>query len=220
MGFIMGKSSQKEQKKANNILQVFAKVQHYPYSISNEELKKLEKKIINYYKKGDEKVKGMILFFINEKLSDVHALREFINTKNTKAPQSKILGDALNFFHSIDGQFFLLSLLKKFDDELSLKLLTHYTSKYLAQPGRFYNIFAEKCIDLLGESRNIYALKFLLSLSEISSIESSVYDTVLHNLQNWKNKIDKIKLDKREKKKLKQRILAMFKTSHKPDYYS
>ena len=210
----------KEQKKANKIMEIFSKIQHYPYSLDEESLTKLERKIINYYKRGDERAKGMILFFINEKLSDVHNLREFINTKSSKEAKPKILGDALNFYHSIDGQFFLLSLLRKFDDELSLKLLTHFTSKYLAQPSRFYHIFAEKCIDLLGKSKNQYALKFLLSLSRLSSLDSSLHEVVLHNLSIWKGKLSKLKIKEKEKKKLADEIEKLFKTPHSPDYYS
>ncbi len=213
-------SNQKEQKRANKILELFSRIQHYPYSLSDEDFQKIEKAIVRKYKNGDEKTKGMILFFINEKLSDVGNIREFINTKTTKAPQSKILGDALNFYHSLDGQFFLLSLLKKFGDDLSLKLLTHFTSKYLSQPARFYHIFAEKCIDLLGESKNVYALKFLISLSELSSLDSSIHDVVLHNLSNWKKKIPRLKIDGKEKKRLKEKLDSLTEAPTSPDYYS
>ena len=191
------------EKRANEVVGLFEKLSFYPYALDEEGKEKIRKKIVRMYKKGDDTVKGMIVFYVNEKLSNIEKFRQTLNMDKAKGmkakdPRTFVVKEMLNYFNSLDGQFFLLDLLKDFDDELALRLLHHYLTRYLSLPGKSFQLLAQRAICNLGESNNPFALELLLSLRGVE--DEALYVA----LDKWRRKIDRLRIDEGKKKKLKE----------------
>jgi hypothetical protein len=195
------------KQKIEEIKKIIHGICAYPIALSWQEKNKMKKKLISIYKENDDVIKGAIISYINEKLSNFKNFKDFasmfLSSDKISNPE-KVSMTILDYSSSFDGLYDLIDILIEIDDNLSLKLLSFHLTRYLSINNYVSDMMVIKIIRALGESRNVYAAHVLLNLSEI--IDETTEFELLESLRKWEEKIDKIKVSKREKEYIKRKI--------------
>ncbi len=201
---------------------LISKISYYPHITSLREKEKAKKALVRLYRKAPTAVKSNIIFGINEKLSAVRDLRAFTRVEDIKASNPRELGrklgtKVLNYENSLDGILEFLELLIDMDDELALKLFTYHLSRYLALPPSYASrLLITSAIHMLGESRQPYALYFLLNTALPDQVEIS--HAYYAALSQWYEKLDKVRMPKAEKANLRELLEELLKGREEPSY--
>jgi hypothetical protein len=195
------------KQKIEEIKKIIHGICAYPVALSWEEKNKMKKKLVSIYKENDDVIKGAIISYINEKLSNFKSFKDFasmfLSSDKISNPE-KVSMTILDYSSSFDGLYDLIDVLIEIDDNLSLKLLSFHLTRYISINNYISDMMVLKIIRALGESINVYAAHVLLNLSEI--IDETMEFELLESLRKWEEKIDKIKVSKREKEYIKRKI--------------
>ena len=209
----MAKDYEEEKKKINEMLMA---ISSFPVAASWSARESAKKKLIRYYRKADATSRGMVMAFINEKLSNVHEFRDFASVnfmKERKRLQNVSLNDISKMLYdyssSIDGACYFLDLLADIDDEVSLKVLGFHLTRYLSYPGQEARILSDRAVKALGRASHPYALHLLLDIAESGEGKESFLAAVGEALGKWKEKLFSSKLPKAEKDYLRKRLEAL-----------
>ncbi len=206
------KQSHEEEtkKKIMEVANLIKMLKNYPYPIDEKKKEEIKEKLLKTYKKENDKIKGAILFGIIIELSSNNNIKNFFSQKTENNHPLLI---SLDYYNSFSGQKFLLKMLGDIDDNYSIRILSHFLSKYLAQQNQFYNALADYCIELLGDSKNPFSLEVLLDFAESFPNRFSINNA----LEKWMGKAKSLKVGKEKVKRLEKLIRTEKKGSE--SYY-
>ena len=206
---------QKTMEKIKEIDRLIVTIYNYPVFTDYRKKEEAKEAIIEIYKKGDQSIKNTILFILHEKLCAAKEYRDFHNFEGMRARykdedankvRQRIFRNIFDYAGSLDGIFETFELLGKFDDVFSIKLLSYHLSRYMLVNSFETQILSEKVLTILGGSNNTYALRILLSIAPFAYEREKLLPIMIDALSLWAEKIDKIKIDRKEKKELKKEI--------------
>ena len=205
------KLSEEEKKELyKRVKELIMKITAYPVGVSLAEREKARRALVKLYKESEDDVKGSVMAYMNEKLSNAREYREFICLDYLKEKHrrpdvnpAEITSKILDFSTSADGAAYLLSILGEFDDALAVKMLTFYITRYMAHPFVVFRGLAMKAISVLGGmtcKAALHALADIKGLVKGLDLEGPVEASI----NMWRTRVDagKVKLTQEEKRML------------------
>ncbi|MGB9719443.1 MAG: hypothetical protein ACPL06_02520 [Candidatus Anstonellales archaeon] len=205
----------KKMEKIKEIDKLIITIYNYPVFTEYEKKEEAKKNLIKMYKNEDQVIKNTILFILHEKLCTAKEYRDFHNFEGMKMRYKEedankirqgIFRRVFDYSGSLDGIFETLDILGKFDDVFSIKLVSYHLSRYMLVNSFETQILSEKAMSILGESNNTYALRVLLSIAPFVYGKERIVPIVADALSVWAEKIDRIKMNEKERNELKKEI--------------
>ncbi|HIH23370.1 TPA: hypothetical protein HA238_06595 [Candidatus Micrarchaeota archaeon] len=213
--------SEEERKKdermaalIKEIEQAFFAFRFYPVATKEDSRIQAENRIIDAYAKEDDTVKQMILYMIHENLSQAADMKTMHNFEHFKrklptADPSQIRINVyramFNYNFSLEGLIALVRLLGRLEGDDAAKLLTYHFTFFSSIEAESMHMLKNAVIDTLGESTSPYALKSLLEYATCTEREQTL-QRIASALAKWDQKIDGLKLSKKEKDGLTDRL--------------
>lgn len=193
---------------------IFA-VKFYPVAVDedskNEALGKLEK----IYKKGNETVRQLVLYMVHGQIAltaDMKVMHtfEYFKMKNPGIDAAElrmnVYRSMFNYNTSLEGVTELIRLLGRLNgSDDAAKLLTYHYARLSVIENEGNRMLRAAIIEALGKSESHYALKALLDYARYTDSEQTVH-RVVNALIEWEEKIDKLKIKPKEKKKLREKL--------------
>jgi hypothetical protein len=203
-------------------------IKFYPVAVDednkNDALKKLEK----IYEKGSETVRQLLLYMVHDQMAKSSEMKvmhsyDFYKMKHPdKDPaqlRMSVYRSLFNYNTSLEGVTELIRLLGRLSgSDDAAKMLTYHYARYGSMETENNRLLRAAVIEALGESESHYALKALLDLAKYSDNESSV-NRVVNALIDWEEKIDELKVTKRQKKKLHEKLKEFIERDSRASHY-
>ena len=206
---------QRRMERIKEIDKLIITIYNYPVFTGYEKKEGAKRALVRMYKKEDQAIKNTILFILHEKLCMVKEYRDFHNFEGMKMRYKEedankvrqgIFRRIFDYSGSLDGMFETFDLLGKFDDVFSIKLVSYHLSRYMLVNSFETQLLTEKAISILGESSNTYAVRILLSLAPFFYGKEKIMPVMADALLLWAEKINKIKMNEKERDRLKKEI--------------
>ncbi|RME80117.1 MAG: hypothetical protein D6769_00410 [Methanobacteriota archaeon] len=199
----MASKQDKYEKSKQAINELLTVISSYPVATTWANREKAKKSLLEIYKKGDHTTKGMLLAYVNEKLTNARDFRDFMSIgmlkeKGIDANLTEISKRIFDYSSSIEGISFFLSFLAEIDDELALKLLSFHLARYIASSTFDARVLSNKVVKELGNCNNIYALHILLAVAEAGEGKEFFQMNIGRALKKWSRKVNKVKASKKE----------------------
>ena len=207
-----------EKKEDNNVdkiikelEQILFTIKFYPVAVKENGKDDAVEKIVQIYKKEDETVKQLILYMIHEALAQSSELKtmynfDFFRRKFPNADPAQVrinvYRSMFNYNFALEGMIELIKLLAKLPGDDSAKLLSYHFSFLSAIEVEGVHILRNAIIEALGDSESEYALRCLLQYARYTDNERML-QRIAGSLVKWDEKIENLKLSRREKDKLK-----------------
>ncbi|MEK6979398.1 MAG: hypothetical protein AABW86_04200 [Candidatus Micrarchaeota archaeon] len=196
------------------IEQAFFAFRFYPVATREDSRIQAENRIIEAYAKEDDTVKQMILYMIHENLSQAADMKTMHNFEHFKrklptADPSQIRINVyramFNYNFSLEGLIALVKLLGRLEGDDAAKLLTYHFTFFSSIEAESMHMLKNAVIDTLGESNSPYALKSLLEYATCTEREQTL-QRIASALAKWDQKMEGLKLSKKEKDELTDRL--------------
>lgn len=192
---------------------VFA-IKYYPVATKEEDLEAAKEHIKTMYKKENDTVRQLILYMLHETLAQSAELKtmrnfEMFKRKFPNAEPSQIrmqvYGAMFNYNNSIEGLIEVIKLLGELDGDDAAKVLTSHFSFLSSVEVESAHILRNAIIDALGDSDAPYALRSLIMYARYVDNEKLLQRISL-SLKQWNEKMNKLKLPKNEKERLRMEM--------------
>ncbi len=201
-------------KDLEEINKMFATIGFYPVAADIFKRDEAKNFILEKYQNGNEIIKQNINHMVFENLTQFWDFRSPFNfgffkskfpNEDPKRLKLSTYRAMFNFYSSVEGSIFLISLLGEFSDVASAKMLTHLFSYYSSNDSEKFRMLRIAVIDALGESDSDYALRSLITYANNIDSERLTHK-IFSVLVKWDEKIDSIKWEQNEKRKLKKSL--------------
>jgi hypothetical protein len=212
------KKKSDEQKKVEaavkNIEKAVFAIRFYPVAVDEEAKKKAMEDLVEIHNKGNDTIRQMVLYMVHENLSKASEFKithtfDYFKSKSPMTEPSKlrmkVYRAMFNYNTSIEGTSDLIRLLSRLEGNDAAKLLTYHYSRAITHENECNHILRAAIIEALGKSESQYALKALLEYAKYSESERTL-NRLLGALIEWENKIDKLKISKKQKESLKAEL--------------
>ncbi|MBN1170199.1 hypothetical protein JXA56_04180 [Candidatus Micrarchaeota archaeon] len=156
----------------------------------------------------------MILYMIHESIAKyaefriTHTYDYFKHKMPTQEPaqlRMNVYRSMFNYNSSIEGIIELLGMLADFKGNDAAKLLTYHYARACTHESECNNTLRAVILDALGRSTSDYALKSLLQYAKYAENERTV-SRIVAALLKWEGKIDALKINAREKGKVRKML--------------
>ncbi|MFA5050253.1 MAG: hypothetical protein WC501_04565 [Candidatus Micrarchaeia archaeon] len=201
-------------KDLEELNKMFLTIGFYPVAADITKRDEAKNSIIQKYNKGGDVIKQNIVHLIFENLTQFWDFRvpfnfgffksKFPNEEPKKLKLSTYRA-IFNFYSSIEGSIFLISLLGELKDTTSAKLLTHLFNYYSAFDSERFRMLRIAIIDALGESDSDYAIRTLITYANNTDSDRLTHK-IFSVLMKWDEKIDSFKWESSEKRKIKKSL--------------
>ncbi len=190
-------------------------IKFYPVAVDEKSKDEAVEKLTTAYNKGSETIRQLIIYMIHEALAASAELKlmhnfEYAKAKNPALDQTQlrmsVYRSMFNYNTSLEGlveMVRLLGTLKGSDD--AAKLLTYHFSHMCSAENEANHMLRAAILEALGKSDSHYALKSLLEYARYSDNER-MFQRIIGALVDWDEKIDKLKIPEKEKKKLRENL--------------
>ena len=213
-------------KTIKELEQAFFTFKFYPVAVKEDGKDEAIRKIKNLYRKEDETVKQLVLYMIHEALSQSAELRTMYNFDfyrrkfpNAEPAQVRInvYRSMFNYNFSLEGLIEIIRLLAQLPGDDAAKVLSYHFSFLSVVEVEGAHMLRNAIIESLGDSESEYALRCLLQYAKYTDNER-LLQRIVTSLAKWGQKIDSLKISRKEKDKLKdslQQVLTLeFGDSH------
>ncbi len=190
-------------------------IKFYPVAVDEKSKDEAVEKLAKAYNKGSETIRQLIIYMIHEALAASAELKVMHNFEYAKAKnpvldptqlRMSVYRSMFNYNTSLEGlveMVRLLGTLKGSDD--AAKLLTYHFSHLCSSENEANHILRAAILDALGKSDSHYALRSLLEYARYNDNERT-FQRIIGALVDWDEKIDKLKIPEKEKKKLRENL--------------
>ena len=202
------KSDKDEREVFDRLNNLFRKLQAYPVLSSEKDVESSKDELIKIYKSGSDNVRQYMLYVIHNLLFEIDDIKMPQATNSLQKRERITEGQKLrmgtyqrmfNFNSSLEGIHHVIEMTSRFDHPWAVKVLTHFLSHLLMIEVEGYRALRNDVVDALGNMTDLYALKSLLyyySVVTFDPLKNRIYDA----LTLWKDKVNKMKISKKEKK--------------------
>ncbi|MFA6530162.1 MAG: hypothetical protein WCT31_00385 [Candidatus Micrarchaeia archaeon] len=207
--------------------QAFFTIKFYPVAAKEEAKNEAMKRIETLYSKEDDTVKQLILYMVHEHISQIGEARtmhnfEHFKRKNPAADPGQlrisVYRAMFNYNFSIEGIVEFINLLGRLEGDDAAKLLTYHYTFLSSTEGETMHILKNAVLNALGESNSTYALHSLMTYAHLTDHEMTL-GRIAASLAKWNDKIDSLKISKKEKEELKQDLEKMMTLEHGSSHY-
>ena len=213
-----GKEDERPAEKADpmsemikQIEQAFFTIKFYPVAAKENAKEEALEKIKDIYMKENETVRQLVLYMIHEALSQSAELKtmynfEFYRRKFPNAEPAQVRMNVyrsmFNYNFSLEGMIELVKLLARLPGDDGSKVLSYHFSFLSAIEVEGSHMLRNAIIDALGDSESEYAIKCLMQYAKYTDNER-LLQRIATSLVKWSNKIENLKIGRKEKDKLK-----------------
>ena len=203
-------------------------VKFYPVAVDEGSKNEAVAKLVKTYNTGSETIRQLIIYMIHETLATSAELKIMHNFEYAKARnpaldpaqlRMSVYRSMFNYNTSLEGLveiIRMLGILKGSDD--AAKLLTHHFSHLCNYENEASHILRAAILDALGKSDSHYALKSLLEYARYNDNERT-FQRIAGALIEWDEKIDKLKITEKEKKKLRDNLQELMTKDRGGSHY-
>jgi len=194
--------------------QAFFTVKFYFVAAKEDAKNDAIEKIKSIFSKEEETVRQLVLYMIHENLCQASEMRtmhnfEFFKRKLPTADPGQlrisVYRAMFNYNFAVEGLIELISLLGELEGDDAAKLLTYHFTFFSSVEGDSVHILRNATIAALGKSNSKYALQSLLVYAK-NSDNDMLLGRIASALVKWDEKIEGLKLSKKDKDKLKDDI--------------
>ena len=124
-----------------------------------------------------------------------------------------------NYNTSIEGVTELVRLLGRLNgSDDAAKVLTYHYARLSMIENEANRMIRAAIIDSLGKSESHYALKSLLEYARYTDNEQTI-NRIVNALVEWEERIDKLKVNPKEKKKLREKLKEFITKEGRASHY-
>ena len=193
---IKEKKPEKKQNPLDAINPLINKLLFNPAFFSDQEGKKAEKKLIEFYSSANDDLKTRILFIIHDRLAASATFRIMKATSlvgDKSVDMEKVRRDVYRFMFGNQftylGIIRILKLLAKFSDDRSLKLLLTHFNFYLSQQGPVFDILKNATADILLDIKHPLVVEALANYVQYSDKPIKNQDKILEYFNSLPKKL-------------------------------
>ncbi len=219
---------EERRKKLKEVDEAAMKFNMYPVAANEQAKNDAISAIKRIYAGGDPKVKQVILYVLHETLSQFSEYRapknlEYFRKRFQQAEPAQhrmhVYRAMFNYSTSLEGLMEIVDLLAGLGDDDSAKVLTHHFSFLCASDNsEGARMLRGAVVDALGKTKSVYALRALLSYVKNTENEH-LGGRIISSIIEWKEKINGLKLEHREKEELLKRINEVVMVEHEEGHY-
>ncbi|MGV8176173.1 MAG: hypothetical protein ACP5NX_00010 [Candidatus Bilamarchaeaceae archaeon] len=198
------------EAKIKEVEKAFFALQFYPVATKREDKDKALETIRRHYKEGNDTLRQLILYFMQEYFSRINEFKiihnfEFMKQRLQGADPGKIRFGVyramFDYNSSLEGMLELYRLLAQLGGDDSAKLLTYHFTFLCSVEGESVRMLRNGVIEALGDSDSYYALKCLLDYAKNCDQEHMLVRMV-SSISKWQEKAHKLDIPKKEKEDL------------------
>jgi hypothetical protein len=215
---VKSEADKKKEERMNHMVkeleQAFFTIKFYPVAAKEEAKKDALERIRAIFHQEEETIRQLVLFMAHEHLAQaaevrvMHNLEHFKRKLPTADPAQlriNVYRSMFNHNFSIEGLMDFVMFLATLEGDDVAKLLTYHFTYFSSMEGEFNRMMRNTLINALGESKSPYALHALLSYARTVDDES-LLGRIAVALGKWDEKIEDLKLSRKDKDKLKADI--------------
>ena len=205
---------------------IFA-LKFYPVAVDEDSKEEAVKNLMKTYEKENETVKQLILFMLHEAVSQYFEFKvthvfDFFKAKNPQEDPAKLRIEVyrkmFNYNTSLEGVIEIITLLGRIGGDDAAKLLTYHYSRACAAETELHVTLRNAIISALAVSDSPYALSSLLTYANHTDNERT-FQRLMVAIGKWNDKLDKIKMKDKTKKKLKKDVAEVIKKEFGTSHY-
>lgn len=221
------KKDEKMAAAIKELEQAFFTIKFYPVAAKEDSKNEAIRKIESMYSKEDDTIKQLILYMAHEHISQAGEFRTMHNFEHFKRKMPaadpgqlriNVYRAMFNYNFSLEGIIEFINLLGRLEGDDAAKLITYHYTFFSSMESESMRMLKNASIHALGESNSKYALRSLLSYARLTDDEM-LLGRIAVSLSKWNEKIDSLKLSKKEKEELKGELEHMMTLEHGSSHY-
>lgn len=192
-------------------------IRFYPVAVDEKAKNEAIEKLIAIYSKGNDTVRQLVLYMIHDAVAKSAEFRvmhtqEGMKVKNPNQDANQlrmgVYRAVFNYNTSIEGTCDLIRLLGRLNNDDAAKVLTYHFSRMCTMENEGNHMLRAAIISALGKTESRYALSALLEYAKYCESERTM-NRIVSALLQWEEKIDNLKIKKKEKDELHTKLQEM-----------
>jgi len=225
------KPKEKHEKPMDNTVRQIEKnifsLKFYPVAVDEDSKDEAVRNLLKIYEKENETLKQVILFMLHEAISQYFEFKiahvfDYFKARNPQEDPSKLRIEVyrkmFNYNTSLEGVIEIIHVLGRIGGDDAAKLLTYHYARACAAETELHVTLRNAIISALAESDSPYALSSLLTYANHTDNERT-FQRLMTAIGKWNDKVDKIKMKDKTRKKLKKGIAEVIKKEFGTSHY-